>query len=82
MSSIDERVKKIVVEQLSVSDAQCTNEASFITDLGANPEENDDLDELFMAFEEEFGVDFPEDSAERIKTVGEAIDYLKKAGAE
>lgn len=81
MASIDERVKKIVSEQLGVDVAECTNGASFINDLGANPGENLDLDELYMSLENEFDVQFPDDSAEKITTIGEAIDYLKKSGA-
>ena len=75
MASIDERVKKIVAEQLGVEESQVTTEASFMDDLGA-----DSLDtvELVMAFEEEFGIDIPDEDAERMRTVGDAIDYLKK----
>ena len=75
----EERVKEIIVEQLSVNPSEVTSEASFIDDLGA-----DSLDtvELVMAFEEEFGVDIPDEEAEKITTVGEAIEYLKKKLAE
>lgn len=74
MSSIEERVKKIVAEQLSVSDEQVTNEASFVDDLGA-----DSLDtvELVMALEEEFEADIPDEEAEKIVTVQDAIDFIK-----
>ena len=78
MSSIEERVKKIVVEQLGVKDDQVTPSASFVDDLGA-----DSLDtvELVMALEDEFGLDIPDEEAEKIKTVQNAIDYItSKAG--
>ena len=75
MSDIAERVKKIVVEHLGVEAAQVKEEAKFIDDLGA-----DSLDtvELVMAFEEEFNVEIPEDAAEKIATVKDAIDYIEK----
>lgn len=80
MSDIAERVKKIVVEHLGVDAAKVTDNASFIDDLGA-----DSLDtvELVMAFEEEFGVEIPDDAAEKIVTVKDAIDFInqKKAAA-
>jgi acyl carrier protein len=74
MSEIAERVKKIVVEHLGVDEAKVTEDASFVDDLGA-----DSLDtvELVMAFEEEFGVEIPDDAAEKILTVKDAIDYVK-----
>ena len=79
MSDIAERVKKIVVEHLGVDAAKVTDSASFIDDLGA-----DSLDtvELVMAFEEEFSVEIPDDAAEKIATVKNAIDFItsKKAG--
>ena len=73
--SPEEKVKEIIVEQLSVNPNEVTNEASFIEDLGA-----DSLDtvELVMAFEEEFGIDIPDEEAEKLSKVGEAIEYLKK----
>ncbi|MEL6722868.1 MAG: acyl carrier protein [Pseudomonadota bacterium] len=73
MSTIEERVKKIVVEQLGVDEAQVKSEASFVDDLGA-----DSLDtvELVMALEEEFGAEIPDDDAEKIMTVQNAIDYI------
>ncbi|MEL6710470.1 MAG: acyl carrier protein [Pseudomonadota bacterium] len=73
MSTIEERVKKIVVEQLGVDEAQVKNEALFVDDLGA-----DSLDtvELVMALEEEFGAEIPDDDAEKITTVQNAIDYI------
>ena len=75
MSDTEERVKKIVVEHLSVDADKVKREASFIDDLGA-----DSLDtvELVMAFEEEFGVEIPDEAAEHIQTVGDAIDHLDK----
>ena len=78
MSDIAERVKKIVVEHLSVDEAKVTETASFIDDLGA-----DSLDtvELVMAFEEEFGIDIPDEDAEQMRTVGDAVSYLKKHSA-
>ena len=78
MSDIADRVKKIVVEHLGVEEAKVTPEASFIDDLGA-----DSLDtvELVMAFEEAFSVEIPEDAAEKIGTVKDAIDYIEKQKA-
>ena len=75
MSDIGERVKKIVVEHLGVEPDKVTENASFIDDLGA-----DSLDtvELVMAFEEEFGCEIPDDAAETILTVGDAIKFLEK----
>ena len=70
-----ERVKKVVVEQLSVEEALITPEASFTTDLGAD---SLDIVELVMAFEEEFGCEIPDKAAEKILTVKDAIDYLSK----
>ncbi|MBI3545483.1 MAG: acyl carrier protein [Gammaproteobacteria bacterium] len=73
MSSVEERVKKIVVEQLGVNDGEVKPEASFVDDLGA-----DSLDtvELVMALEEEFDCEIPDDQAEKITTVQQAIDYV------
>jgi acyl carrier protein len=73
MSTIEERVKKIVIEQLGVKDDEVTSEASFVDDLGA-----DSLDtvELVMALEEEFDTEIPDDEAEKINTVQAAIDYI------
>ena len=75
MSDIAERVKKIVVEHLGVEAEKVTDAASFIDDLGA-----DSLDtvELVMAFEEEFGLEIPDEDAEKITTVGDAIRYIKE----
>lgn len=73
MSTVEERVKKIVIEQLGVDDAQVTTEASFVDDLGA-----DSLDtvELVMALEEEFNCEIPDEEAEKITTVKEAVSYI------
>jgi acyl carrier protein len=73
MSDIAERVRKIVVEHLSVDEAKVTDTASFIDDLGA-----DSLDtvELVMAFEEEFGIEIPDDAAETIQTYGAAVKFI------
>jgi acyl carrier protein len=78
MSDTAERVKKIVIEHLGVDADKVTEQASFIDDLGA-----DSLDtvELVMAFEEEFGVEIPDDAAETILTVGDAVKYIDKASA-
>lgn len=78
MSDIAERVKKIVVEHLSVDGDKVKADASFIDDLGA-----DSLDtvELVMAFEEEFGIEIPDDAAETIQTVGDAVKFIEKAQA-
>ena len=73
MSSVEDRVKKIVVEQLGVKEEEVTNEASFVDDLGA-----DSLDtvELVMALEEEFKTEIPDEEAENINTVNQAIEYI------
>ena len=78
MSDTAERVKKIVVEHLNVDADKVTDNASFIEDLGA-----DSLDtvELVMAFEEQFGIEIPDDAAESIVTVGDAVKYIDKANA-
>ena len=74
MSDIGERVKKIVVEHLGVEPEKVTENASFIDDLGA-----DSLDtvELVMAFEEEFGIEIPDEDAEKITRVKEAVEYIE-----
>ena len=73
--SIEAKVKEIIVNELGVESGKVTPQASFVEDLGA-----DSLDtvELVMAFEEEFGIDIPDEDAEQMGTVGDAIDYLKK----
>ena len=74
MDNIEQRVKKIVAEQLGVAEAEIKNESSFVNDLGA-----DSLDtvELIMEFEKEFGIQIPDDQAEKITTVGDAIAYVE-----
>ena len=73
MENIEQRVRKIVAEQLGVNEADIKNESSFVDDLGA-----DSLDtvELVMALEEEFGCEIPDEDAEKITTVQQAIDYV------
>ncbi|OUS30753.1 acyl carrier protein [Thalassotalea sp. 42_200_T64] len=77
MSTIEERVRKIIVEQLGVKEEEAKNEASFVDDLGA-----DSLDtvELVMALEEEFDTEIPDEEAEKITTVQTAIDYVTAHG--
>ena len=74
MASIDERVKQIIVEQLGVEEAEVTPNASFVDDLGA-----DSLDtvELVMAFEEAFEIEIPDEDAEKIRTVQDAVSYIE-----
>jgi len=74
MEAID-RVKKIIVDQLGVDTNKITEESSFVDDLGAD---SLDIVELIMAFEEEFDVEIPDEDAEKIRTVGDAIKYLNK----
>ena len=73
MSEVQDKIKQIIVDELGVDEAEVTENARFIEDLGA-----DSLDtvELVMAFEEEFGVEIPDDAAEKITTVKDAIDYI------
>ena len=78
MSDIAERIKKIVIEHLDVDADKVTDNAGFIDDLGADSLDNV---ELVMAFEEEFGVEIPDDAAETIQTVGDAIKFVEKAKA-
>ena len=75
MASVEERVKQIIVEQLGVDEAEVTPNASFVDDLGA-----DSLDtvELVMAFEEAFEIEIPDEDAEKIRTVQDAVDYIGK----
>jgi acyl carrier protein len=75
MSDISARVKKIIVDKLGVDESEVTNEASFTNDLGA-----DSLDtvELIMEFEKEFNISIPDEKAESITTVGNAVDYLQE----
>ncbi|CAN5498910.1 acyl carrier protein [soil metagenome] len=74
--TIEEKVKGIIVEQLGVNEEQVTPEAKFIEDLGA-----DSLDtvELVMAFEEEFGIEVPDEEAEKLQTVGDVVTYVQGA---
>ncbi|MBI4482592.1 MAG: acyl carrier protein [Acidobacteria bacterium] len=74
MASVEEKVKQIIVEQLGVDEAEVTSSASFVDDLGA-----DSLDtvELVMAFEEGFGIEIPDEDAERIITVKDAVEYVE-----
>ena len=73
MENVEQRVRKIIAEQLGVNEAEIKNESSFVDDLGA-----DSLDtvELVMAFEEEFGIEIPDEDAEKITRVKEAVDYI------
>ncbi|HXZ78919.1 MAG TPA: acyl carrier protein [Terriglobales bacterium] len=75
MAALDDKVKQIVVEQLGVEEAEVTPSASFVDDLGA-----DSLDtvELVMAFEEAFDLEIPDEDAEKIRTVKDAIEYIQK----
>jgi acyl carrier protein len=75
MSDAESKVREIIINELGVEAEKVTDEASFVEDLGA-----DSLDtvELVMAFEEEFGIDIPDEDAETLMTVGDAIAYLKK----
>ena len=76
MASVEEKVKKIICDQLDVNEEDVVPEASFVDDLGA-----DSLDqvELIMAMEEEFGISIPDEDAEKIVTVQDAIDYIENA---
>ncbi len=78
MNDVADRVKKIIVEHLGVEESKVVESASFIDDLGA-----DSLDtvELVMAFEEEFGIEIPDEAAEKILSVKDAVDYIKNATA-
>ena len=75
MSDTAERVKKIVVEHLGVEAEKVTEEASFIDDLGAD---SLDIVELVMEFEKEFNIDIPDEDAEKLRTVGDAIKYMQE----
>ncbi len=78
MSSVAEKVKKIIVDKLGVDESEVTEEASFTNDLGA-----DSLDtvELIMEFEKEFDISIPDEEAENIQTVGQAVSYVEKEAA-
>jgi acyl carrier protein len=75
MADIEAKVKDIIVNELGVEEEKVTREASFVDDLGA-----DSLDtvELVMAFEEEFGIEIPDEDAEKLQTVGDAIEYIEQ----
>ncbi len=73
MPSAEERVKQIIVEQLGVDEAEVTPSASFVDDLGAD---SLDIVELVMAFEEAFEIEIPDEDAEKIRTVKDAVDYI------
>ena len=77
--NVAEKVKEIIVNELGVEPEKVTPQASFVEDLGA-----DSLDtvELVMAFEEEFGIEIPDEDAEKLQSVGDAINYLKEKGVE
>jgi acyl carrier protein len=75
MASVEERVKQIIVEQLGVDGGEVTPTASFVDDLGAD---SLDIVELVMAFEEAFGIEIPDEDAEKITTVKDAIAYIEK----
>ena len=79
MADIESKVKDIIINELGVEAEKVTPEASFVEDLGA-----DSLDtvELVMAFEEEFGIEIPDEDAEKLQTVGDAIDYIKQHEAD
>lgn len=74
MASIDEKVKQLIVEQLGVDEAEVTPAASFIDDLGAD---SLDIVELVMTFEESFEIEIPDEDAEKIRTVKDAVDYIQ-----
>jgi acyl carrier protein len=73
--SVAEKVKKMIVEQLGVSEAEVTPEKKFIDDLGAD---SLDIVELIMAFEDEYGIEIPDEDAEKMETVGDAIKYIEE----
>lgn len=79
MADVEGKVKEIIINELGVEADKVTAEASFVEDLGA-----DSLDtvELVMAFEEEFGIEIPDEDAEGLQTVGDAVKYLKEKGVE
>ena len=75
MDNIEQRVRKIIAEQLGVNEAEIKNESSFVNDLGA---ESLDTVELVMALEEEFDIEIPDEKAEEITTVQQAVDFINK----
>lgn len=78
MASIEEKVKECIVSQLGVNEDEVTKEASFMDDLGAD---SLDIVELVMAFEEKFDIEIPDDDVSKLRTVGDAIDYVTEKGA-
>ena len=76
MSTVAEKVKSIIVEQLGVEADEVSADASFTDDLGAD---SLDIVELVMAFEEEFGIEIPDEDAEKLQTVGDAINYIRQS---
>jgi len=79
MSSIADKVKECIVTQLGVNEEEVTEEASFIDDLGAD---SLDIVELVMAFEEKFSIEIPDEDAEKIRTVGDAVRYIQGKGGQ
>jgi len=79
MSSLEHKVKKIIMEQLDVTEEEIINTATFVDDLGAD---SLDMVEMVMAFEEEFAIEIPDEDAEKIKTVQDSVDYLQKKTAK
>ena len=77
MSEVSDRVKAIIVDKLGVDEGQVTETAAFTTDLGAD---SPDTVDLIMEFEKEFGIKIPDEEAEKIQTVGDAISYIEKQG--
>ena len=77
--SVEEKLKAIVIEQLSVGEQEVVNEASFLDDLGAD---SLDVVELVMAIEEEYGIEIPDDDAEKLQTVQDAITYVEERTAK
>lgn len=77
--SVEQKVKQIIVEQLGVDEAQVDSAASFVDDLGAD---SLDIVELVMAFEEQFDLDIPDEDAEKITTVKDAVDYIEAKSAK
>jgi len=75
MAAVDEKVKQIIVEQLGVEESEVTPNASFVDDLGAD---SLDVVEMVMAFEEAFDIEIPDEDAEKIRTVQDAVDYISK----
>lgn len=79
MASIEDKVKECIVTQLGVNEEEVTPEAAFIDDLGAD---SLDIVELVMAFEEKFGIEIPDEDAEKIRSVGDAVSYIKEKGGQ